>query len=162
MWERIVLGAKTFLDSGEIKRDWYDFEDFKQEYSEKGWHVFEVNTRLEGVDNIERTIFEKAKKYFQDYIDRVSDFDVITYNDKAWIAIKPYPQKTGQSEGQLIEENVKLFRNYLNHELNQFMPYVEEESFIIKPKKQVKFIVCNRNLLMKLAAIIILLTIFDL
>ncbi|MBT4824541.1 hypothetical protein HN695_07490 [Candidatus Woesearchaeota archaeon] len=136
MWERIVLGAKSFLDSGIIKRDWYDFEDFKQEYSENGWHVFEVNTRLEGVDNIERTIFEKANKYFNEYVDRVSDFDVITCKDKAWIAMKPYQQKTDQSPEQLVEENIKLFRNYLDHELNEFMPYVDEESFIIKPRKQ--------------------------
>lgn len=136
MWQRIVLGAYNYFRAGEISDKIYDYGDFSKEYSSEGWHVLKINAKLKNVKDIERIIFEKAKKYFKSHPERIKDYDLYSWGDELWVAMKPRPRKKQQSLPSLIEENVKLFRNAFFFELNPWMQYKDPEDFTIKPRTQ--------------------------
>ncbi|MBU1111979.1 MAG: hypothetical protein KJ896_04305, partial [Nanoarchaeota archaeon] len=139
MWERMVLGSSKYLqnENHRIMHRHYDYDNFRAEYLEEGWFIFKINTELEGVNSIERIIYEKAKEYFEEYPNRVKDFDLLSWKTgELWVAMKPQPLKHDQEPEQLKEEHIKLFRNHLFFELNQWMPYEDPGDFLIKPKRQ--------------------------
>ncbi|MBI4453708.1 hypothetical protein HY636_03625 [Candidatus Woesearchaeota archaeon] len=136
MWQRIVLGAYNYLRTGEIGDKTYDYGDFNKEYSSEGWHVFKINAKLKNVKDIERILFEKTKRYFESHRERIRDYDIYSWGDELWVSMKPRHRKKQQHLSNLIEENVKLFRNAFFFELNPWMKYKDPEDFTIKPRTQ--------------------------